>query len=143
MERTRDDITIGHLRQLSPLRNTSAETSAEALAAEQARHFGIDPGSEFGQALVRLAQDLYGANLDLHALWRATLEGLEGLGRSDRIAWFNAKRFLSFQIAKLLDSLQNPSRAVYQSLVTHKGGFASKGPYPNFDNVTALFSATR
>jgi O-acetylhomoserine/O-acetylserine sulfhydrylase-like pyridoxal-dependent enzyme len=142
MERTRDDITIGHLRQLSPLRNTTEETSAEALAAEQARHFGIDPKSEFGQALVRLAQDLYGANLDLHALWRTTLEGLEGLDRSDRIAWFNAKRFLSFQIAKLLDSLQNPSRAVYQSLVTHKGGFASKGPYPIFDNVTALFSAT-
>jgi O-acetylhomoserine/O-acetylserine sulfhydrylase-like pyridoxal-dependent enzyme len=142
MERTRDDITIGHLRQLSPLRNTTKETSAEALAAEQARHFGIDPKSDFGQTLMRLAQDLYSANLDLHALWRVTLEGLEGLDRSDRIAWFNAKRFLSFQIAKILDSLQNPSRAVYQSLVTHKGGFASKGPYPIFDNVTALFSAT-
>ncbi len=128
--------------QLSPLRNSSSETKPQALAREQAEHFGIDTGSRFGQSLVELASNLYRANTSVHELWEVTLAGLCELDRSDRIAWFNAKRFLSFQLAKILDNLQNPTRATYQSIVTHEGGFAAKGAYPIFDNVTALFSAS-
>jgi cystathionine beta-lyase/cystathionine gamma-synthase len=127
---------------LSPLRNTSAATTPDELAREQLAHFGIDSQTEYGEALLRLVGDLYGVNASANTLWERTMERLSSLDRSDRIAWFNAKRFVCFQLAKILDTLQNPLRATYQSLVTHGGGFASKGPYPLFDNVTALFSST-
>jgi hypothetical protein len=64
------------------------------------------------------------------------------LDRGDRIAWFNAKRFVSFQLAKILDTLQNPLRATYQTLVDDTSRRGIKGPYPLFDNVTAIVSAT-
>ncbi len=113
--------------QLSPLRKTTKHEQAEALAIEQAQHFGIDPNSEYGMSLVELATTLYKANNKTHDLWAITVEGLSDLDKSDRIAWFNAKRFLSFQIAKILDNLQNPMRATYQSIATNNGNFASKG----------------
>lgn len=130
------------LRQLSPLRNTTRAGDIETLAEEQARHFGIDPTTEYGATLTRLASTLYNTNLAVHDLWRITMDSLKDLDRSDRIAWFNAKRFISFQLAKILDNLQNPMRATYQSITTHNGGFTPKGAYPLFDNVTALFSAS-
>ena len=130
------------LQQLSPLRNTTEHRTAPELAAEQLAHFGIDAETPYGQALKALTEKLYTLNGDAHSLWQATMESLSELDRGDRIAWFNAKRFLSFQLAKILDTLQNPMRATYQSLVTHTGQFGSKGPYPIFDNVTALFSST-
>ncbi|MFA0086488.1 PLP-dependent aspartate aminotransferase family protein [Vibrio sp. 10N.261.51.F12] len=128
--------------QLSPLRKTTKHEKAQALAVEQAQHFGIDPNSEYGTALVELATTLYTANNKTHDLWALTVDGLSELDKSDRIAWFNAKRFLSFQIAKILDNLQNPMRATYQSIATNNGHFASKGAYPIFDNVSAIFSAS-
>ena len=129
-------------QQISPLRNSTRATDPAALAAEQLHHFGIDPESEYGRALARLARTLYEANAATHELWKITLETLEGLDRSDRIAYFNAKRFVCFQLAKVLDSLQNPMRRTYQSVMTGTTGFACKGPYPILDNVTAIFSAT-
>lgn len=134
--------TIAHIRQLSPLRNTSDAETIDALTQEQLGHFGIDAASPFGAALQALVGRLYGLNGDAHTLMAATMEALDGLDRADRIAWFNAKRFVCFQLAKILDTLQNPLRASYQSLITRDGGFATKGPYPLFDNVAALFSAT-
>src|SRR5262249_711342 len=71
-----------------------------------------------------------------------TGETIESLDRSDRIAYFNAKKFLSFQIAKLLDTLQNSFRRTYQSLDYTLGTQSAKGPYALFDNVSAIFSAT-
>ncbi|CZF80948.1 trans-sulfuration enzyme family protein [Grimontia marina] len=127
--------------QLSPLRNTTKQEDAASLANEQARHFGIDTESDFGQALVSLATSLYTANHHTHDLWAITLNGLNDLDRNDRIAWFNAKRFLSFQLAKILDNLQNPMRTTYKSIVTKNGHFSAKGAYPIFDNVAAIFSA--
>lgn len=126
---------------LSPLRNTTTQTEPRELAIEQARHFGIDPDTEYGATLVELATDLYRSHAAATDLWRITAESLAGLDRSDRIAWFNAKRFVSFQLAKVLDTLQNPMRSTYQSIVSRDGSCASKGAYPVFDNVTALFSA--
>ncbi|USH05597.1 PLP-dependent transferase [Grimontia kaedaensis] len=127
--------------QLSPLRNTTKLEDSASLATEQAKHFGIDTDSDFGQALVSLATTLYTANHHTHDLWAITLDGLNDLDRNDRIAWFNAKRFLSFQLAKILDNLQNPMRATYKSIATKNGHFAAKGAYPIFDNVAAIFSA--
>lgn len=129
-------------RQLSPLRNTTGLSDAESLAAEQAAHFGIDAESDYGRTLIGLAASLYDANAATHELMKITMEGLKDLDRNDRIAWFNAKRFISFQLAKILDTLQNPLRATYQSITTSTPGFAAKGAYPLFDNVAAIFSAS-
>ena len=130
------------LKQLSPLRNSTTATEADALAREQAMHFGIDPDSVYGTALVKLAVQLYNSNAAAHNLWDITIDGLQGLDKNDRIAWFNAKRFLSFQLAKILDNLQNPTRATYQSITTKYPGNSVKGAYPVFDNIAAIFSAS-
>jgi O-acetylhomoserine/O-acetylserine sulfhydrylase-like pyridoxal-dependent enzyme len=129
-------------RELSPRRNTSRAPDVDALVEEQLRHFAIDPGSEYGRRLGAVAAQLYGANAAAHELWSLTLRELAGLDPRDRVARFNAKRFLCFQLAKILDTLQNPLRKSYQSLLDDPAQTAVKGPYPLFDNVTALFSAT-
>lgn len=134
--------SIAHLRQLSPLRNTTSESTANELASEQLAHFGIDSESDFGQKLLQLSTLLYQTNLAAHELWQAALAEMAELDKGDRIAHFNAKRFLCFQLAKILDNLQNPLRASYQSITTGTEGFACKGAYPLFDNVAAIFSAT-
>jgi len=103
-------------RLLSPRRKTSREVDPEGLAREQLEHFGIDPQSDYGQALYDTALNLYRAQADVSELWRITSETILGLDRRDRVAYFNAKKFLSFQLAKILDTLQNPFRKTYQSL---------------------------
>jgi cystathionine beta-lyase/cystathionine gamma-synthase len=129
-------------RELSPRRNTTSAPDIAALVDEQLRHFSIDPGTEFGGRLAALANGLYVTNLAAHDLWSVTLRELATLDQRDRVARFNAKRFLCFQLAKILDTLQNPLRKSYQSLLHDPNQTATKGPYPIFDNVTALFSAT-
>jgi len=129
-------------RLLSPRRKTTEATSLHELALEQLEHFHIDPRSEAGQPLLALAEKLYGAHGDVMDLWEATTRELGRLPRQDRLALFNAKKFLSFQLAKLLDTLQNPSRKTHQSLRYSNATMLAKGPYPIFDNVTAIFSAS-
>src|SRR5262245_18861595 len=137
---TRADYLLA--RELSPRRATSNSTDIPSLVAEQLAHFAIDPNTEMGGSLSRLAQHIYGANIELHHLWQATIKQMASLDRRERIAYFNAKKFLCFQLAKLLDTLQNPFRQTYQSLVDTQANRLTKGPYPIFDNVTAIFSAT-
>ena len=127
--------------RLSPRRNSTRASDIPGLVVEQLEHFGIDRTSDFGSSLARIAQRLYECQDDVDQLWRATVESIGSLDRSDRIAYFNATKFLSFQFAKLLDMLQNPSRRSYQSLGYSPSTQYSKGPYPVFDNVTAIFSA--
>ncbi len=128
-------------RVLSPRRITSQATTVDELAREQLEHFGIDPTSDYGEALYSAAANLYRAHSDVNALWQITSGTIDGLDRKDRIAYFNAKKFLSFQLAKILDTLQNPFRKSYQALEMSNTSLCAKGPYPVFDNVTALFSA--
>lgn len=128
-------------RILSPRRKTTRATTLHELAVEQLVHFNLDPRSPVGQPLLALAEKLYAAHGDVLDLWEATLRELSRLPREDRLALFNAKKFLSFQLAKLLDTLQNPSRKTHQSLGYSNTTMLAKGPYPVFDNVTALFSA--
>ena len=129
-------------RILSPRRKTTTATSLHELAVEQLAHFHIDPRSPTGQPLLALAEKLYSAHGDVMDLWEATTRELGRLPRQDRLALFNAKKFLSFQLAKLLDTLQNPARKTHQSLRYSNTTMLAKGPYPIFDNVTAIFSAT-
>jgi cystathionine beta-lyase/cystathionine gamma-synthase len=136
------DDSLAAMRKLSPRRHSTQATTAAELAREQLVHFGIAPDGDYGRALLALTQRLYASQADAERLWRVTLESIGSLDRRDRVAWFNAKKFLSFQIAKLLDTLQNPFRRCYQSLGLSYPTQAAKGPYPIFDNVTAIFSAT-
>src|SRR5438876_6587156 len=136
------DPDFTHARELSPRRSTSTATDVTGLVAEQLAHFAIDPKTEMGGALGRLAEHIYRANIELHQLWDLTTAQLGSLDRRDRIAYFNAKKFLCFQLAKLLDTLQNPFRHAYQSLVENQVSRIAKGPYPIFDNVAAIFSAS-
>lgn len=131
--------SIEHARRLSPRRNTTEASSVNALVDEQLAHFGIDKQTPYGQALADTAEHLYHAQSDVSRLWEITEKTLHELDREDRVAWFNAKKFLSFQLAKILDTLQNPFRQTWQSL---GNGQLSRNHYPLFDNVTALFSAT-
>ncbi|MDA8348553.1 MAG: Cys/Met metabolism pyridoxal-phosphate-dependent enzyme, partial [Pseudomonadota bacterium] len=128
--------------QLSPRRHTSTAGTVAQLVAEQLAHFGIAADSPHGQALTRLTRALIDANGAAQDAWRLTNQTLATLDRRDRIAWFNAKRFACFQLAKVLDTLQNPLRATYQSIMDDAPTAIAKGPNPLFDNVTALFSAT-
>ncbi|MDQ7049530.1 MAG: PLP-dependent transferase [Enterobacterales bacterium] len=127
---------------LSPKRNTSQAQTIEQLASEQLMHYGIDPNSDYGQALKDTASCLYQAQSDMSRLWQITNDTIEQLDKKDKIAYFNAKRFLSFQLAKILDGLQNPFRKIAQSLHTNSTTQMAKGSYPLFDNITAIFSAT-
>jgi cystathionine beta-lyase/cystathionine gamma-synthase len=136
------DTAIDAARQLSPLRNSTDAASIDALANEQLQHFAIDPSSPYGQALAQLTRNLHGANAAVQELMTLTIESLSKLDRKDRIAWFNAKRFACFQLAKVLDNLQGPMRRTFHSLAGKHGVEAARGPYPIFDNVTAIFSAT-
>lgn len=130
------------MRRLSPRRKSTTAHDVDGLVAEQLAHFGIDPKSTYGEALSAVAGRLYETEADVERLWRVTMDTIGSLDRRDRIAYFNAKKFLSFQLAKLLDTLQNPSRRSYQRLDYSPATTAAKGPYSVFDNVTALFSAT-
>jgi O-acetylhomoserine (thiol)-lyase len=137
-----DDAALKLMKTLSPRRNTSTAHSLDELVAEQMAHFGVEPSTELGQSVARVAAQLYQCQADVDHLWRTTLTSMASLDRADRIAHFNAKKFLSFQFAKLLDTLQNPFRSNYQSLGFSYATQAAKGPYAMFDNVTAIFSAT-
>ena len=138
-----EDTDLAAMRNLSPRRNTTEAENVDQLVAEQLLHFGIDPATDHGRAVASIARRLYQAGADAEALWRLTQQSIGNLDRSDRIAYFNAKKFLSFQMAKLLDTLQNPFRRSYQALAARSLDTQSaKGPYAVFDNVTAIFSAT-
>lgn len=133
---------LDRMKKLSPQRNSTACTSLEELVVQQLEYFTIDPTSEYGQTLARIVGRMYECQDDVETLWRLTLESVQKLQPEEKIQRFNAKRFLSFQLAKVLDTLQNPARASYQSLGYSGETIGSKGPYPVFDNITALFSAT-
>lgn len=132
---------IDKARLLSPRRNSTEASSVPELVEEQLQHFGIDSETPFGQRLAAIAHRLYESQEHADQLWQITMDTINSLDPQDRIAYFNAKKFLSFQLAKLLDTIQNPFRRSYQSMGYSSSTQTAKGPYPIFDNVTAIFSA--
>ncbi len=138
----RDQQSSGAMRKLSPRRKTTQAQTACELAVEQLVHFGIQPSSEYGQVLQRIAHRLYESQADAEELFQLTIESISQLDRTDRIAYFNAKKFLSFQLAKILDTIQQSLRKSYQAQQYSDATQTAKGPYPTFDNVLAIFSAT-
>ena len=136
------DTPIDTMKKLSPKRNSTTATSLDELVSEQLEHFGIDPESEYGTTLGEVVRRMYQCQDDVERLWEVTVKSITGLDYADRVKRFNAKKFLSFQLAKVLDTLQSPFRKSYQSLDFSDATQTAKGPYPVFDNVTAIFSAT-
>ena len=130
------------IKMLSPKRNTTSATNIDALVEEQLLYFGIEADSEFGEILANITQRIYACQGDMEAMWRLTQNSIANLPQEDKVAHFNAKKFLCFQLAKLLDNLQNPFRRTYQSLGYSDATMRAKGSYPIFDNVSAIFSAT-
>jgi O-acetylhomoserine (thiol)-lyase len=133
---------LASMRRLSPRRNTSTAENVDELVAEQLRHFAIDPQTEFGAILAQISRRMYECQYDVDQLWAVTLQEIGDLEATTHVTRFNAKKFLSFQLAKLLDTVQHPFRRSYQALAMAPATLMAKGPYPIFDNITAIFSAT-
>ncbi len=127
---------------LSPVRKSSRALDVAHLVEEQLHHFGIDPEGAFGAQLAELAAELYRCQGSIDDLWALAQDQMATLDHDDSIALFNAKKFLSFQIAKILDAFQNGFRRSHQQLGLSNATNAAHGPYPLIDNVSALFSAT-
>ncbi len=129
-------------RALSPVRKSTIPPTVDELVEEQLHHFGIEPSSAFGRNLAELAGRLYRCEHSVDALWELAQQELATLDHEDRVNLFNAKKFVSFQIAKILDAFQNGFRRTHQNLGLSRATTAAHGPYPLVDNVSALFSAT-
>lgn len=133
--------TFDLAREISPRRKTTQATDVAGLVDEQLRHFGLDPSSDYAKSLGDLARHLYEGHADVRRMWDIGVAELASLSRQQRLERFAAQKFLCFQLAKMLDTIQHGFRSTYQSLVTSTSQRLPKGPYPVFDNVTALFSA--
>lgn len=128
-------------REISPRRHTTEAHDVPALVNEQLLHFGLDPASPFGKSLGDIARHLYEGHADLHRMWDVASRELATLSGTQKVERFAAMKFLCFQLAKMLDTLQYPFRKQYQALVTSTEQRMSKGAYPIFDNVTAIFAS--
>lgn len=133
------DIALA--REISPRRHTTQAGDVAGLVDEQLKHFGLDPKSDYGKRMGMFADHLYRGHAELRRMWEIGVGELVSLPRQDRIERFAAQKFLCFQLAKMLDTLQHGFRTHYQSIVPSTSQRLPKGPYPIFDNVTAIFSA--
>lgn len=100
MNQPNHDAAFAAMKRLSPRRHTTTAENLDQLVAEQLSHFGIKADSPFGASLAQVTKHLYESQGSLEELWRVTLDSMKRLDRSDRIAYFNAQKFLSFQLAK-------------------------------------------
>ncbi|MSQ97898.1 MAG: Cys/Met metabolism pyridoxal-phosphate-dependent enzyme [Xanthomonadales bacterium] len=137
-----DSTLLTSARALSPVRNTSQADSIEQLVAEQLEHFNIQADSEFGGQLAELTGNLFRCQGSVDQLWTIAQHEMRELRHEDKVTLFNARKFVSFQIAKILDTFQHDFRRAHQNLGLSSGTRAAHGAYPIIDNITALFSAT-
>jgi len=129
-------------KKLSPMRNSTQATTIDELAAEQLAHFNIEVNSDLGRALLATMERIYDCQGNVEQMWHEVQASMQSLNAAEKTALFNAKKFLSFQLAKVLDTLQNPFRSSYQNLNFSQSTLSAKSAYPVFDNVNAIFSAT-
>ena len=136
------DKLFDSAKKLSPRRNSTDANSISELAAEQLEHFNIEVDGKLGQALLDAVERVYQCQGDIELMWQEAQSAMHSLDSEETAALFNAKKFLSFQLAKVLDTLQNPFRSNYQALGYSQSTLSAKSAYPVFDNVNAIFSAT-
>jgi len=137
-----DSFLFEAATKLSPRRNSTEASSISDLAAEQLSHFNIEVDGELGRSLLATVERVYECQGNVELMWQHAQAGMHALDATEKTALFNAKKFLSFQLAKVLDTLQNPFRSNYQSLGYSQSTLSAKSAYPVFDNVNAIFSAT-
>jgi O-acetylhomoserine (thiol)-lyase len=137
-----EDSMFESAKKLSPRRNSTNAKNVSGLAAEQLKHFNIEVDGDLGRALLATVERVYECQGNIELMWQETQAGMHALDSTEKTALFNAKKFLSFQLAKVLDTLQNPFRATYQNLGYSQSTLSAKSAYPIFDNVNAIFSAT-
>jgi len=137
-----DSFLFEAATKLSPRRNSTEASSISDLAAEQLSHFNIEVDGELGLSLLATVERVYECQGNVELMWQHAQAGMHALDATEKTALFNAKKFLSFQLAKVLDTLQNPFRSNYQSLGYSQSTLSAKSAYPVFDNVNAIFSAT-
>lgn len=142
MTKPSEDSVFESAKKLSPRRNSTNATNVSELAAEQLKHFNIEVDGDLGRALLATVERVYECQGNIELMWQETQAGMHALDSTEKTALFNAKKFLSFQLAKVLDTLQNPFRANYQALGYSQSTLSAKSAYPIFDNVNAIFSAT-
>ena len=127
---------------LSPIRTDKAQDAApEKLIREQLEYFGIDKGTELYDQFRPLLGNIYNSQTHIENIWSFATDYLLNADHKDKIALFNAKRFICFQLAKLLDTLQNPLRKEFRELRASETTQLAKGPYAMFDNIPAIFSS--
>jgi len=136
------EVIFESAKKLSPRRNSTAANDIGELAAEQLAHFNIEVDGSLGRALISAVERVYECQGNIDLMWQETQASLHALNGEEKASLFNAKKFLSFQLAKVLDTLQNPSRSTYQALGFSPSTLSAKSAYPVFDNVNAIFSAT-
>jgi len=129
-------------KKLSPRRNSTNAVNVKELAAEQLSHFNIEVDGDLGRALLSAVERVYECQGNIELMWHEAQASMASLETTEKAALFNAKKFLSFQLAKVLDTLQNPFRSNYQALSYSQSTMSAKSAYPVFDNVNAIFSAT-
>lgn len=137
-----NDQLFNAAKKLSPRRNSSLATNVKELAVEQLKHFNIEVDGELGQALLATVERVYECQGNIELMWQEAQRSMADLNATEKTALFNAKKFLSFQLAKVLDTLQNPTRANYQGMGFSLATQSAKSAYPVLDNVNAIFSAT-
>ncbi|NQY08508.1 MAG: hypothetical protein HRT71_03230 [Flavobacteriales bacterium] len=108
--------SLNNAKILFPKRNSTLCTSIEELATEQLAYFAIDPNSVYGEMLKKAVLDIYAAQSDISKLKEITNDTVGKLDAGEKVAYFNAKRFMSFQIAKVLETLQTLLKQTYESL---------------------------
>ena len=89
--------------KLSPRRNSSAASNIAELAVEQLAHFNIEVDGELGKALLEAVERVYQCQGNIELMWQEAQASMHALDSQEKAALFNAKKFLSFQLAKVLD----------------------------------------
>lgn len=142
MSTTNEQQIFDSAKKLSPRRNNTKAADIKELAAEQLAHFNIEVDGDLGRALLSAVERVYECQGNVELMWQESMASMASLQTTEKAALFNAKKFLSFQLAKVLDTLQNPFRNNYQALGYSQATMSAKSAYPVFDNVNAIFSAT-
>ena len=127
---------------LSPIRSDDLDFyDRDALITEQLNYFGIKKGTEVYYRLTPFLNNIYASEHDIENIWEFARDFLVHCDQKDKISFFNAKKFICFQLAKLLDNLQNPLRKAYRELGHSDATKLAKGPYSLIDNIPAIFSS--
>ncbi|MCH6579052.1 MAG: PLP-dependent transferase [Nitrospinae bacterium] len=129
-------------RLLSPNRADEPHYSdLENVIREQLEYFGIQKGTEVFDQIIPLLRNIYKAEDHIDHIWSFATDYLLYAKHKDKIALFNANKFICFQLAKLLDNLQNPLRKEFRELRANDSTQYAKGPYSMIDNIPAIFSS--